>query len=519
MRFLFPFLFVLFAFAGEVRVATYNVENLFDVTVQGTEYERYIPQRNGWNVKTYRTKLTHIAEVLCDTDADVVGLQEIENGRVLNDLQRVLKRAGCAYPYAAVTHKIGAPVQTALLSRYRIVRSRDLRVSYAPRVRNILEAVVATPIGKMRIFVNHWKSKAREGFESKRIAYAKTLRRRLMQLDPKEPIVVLGDFNSDYNAYLTLEKRNNDTQGKTGINDILPTMRNGLPVGESDMLHTKRWLLYDLWYEVPLSKRWSQKFYGKRSTPDHILLSPGMFDGKGIDYLNGSFKVFKADYLFTQKGYINRWEVKHGKHTGRGYSDHLPLTATFSDKPYRPAKNDRTFFPPQTVTIDALYGDVDKECAYKLKRVAVVYKRGNHAVVKQHGAKRGIFIYGSAGSLRQGECYDLIVEGIQSYKGLREVTAAYPVASYGKCDISAFVHEGNAYLRNAPEQNEVIADVTGVYKRRYFYLEGGGKIRIYFKKRSFVPAEGAHLKIFYARLGYYKGVEIVIDRRKDFATE
>jgi hypothetical protein len=386
-------------------------------------------------------------------------------------------------------------------------------------VRNILETLVATPIGEIRIFVNHWKSKARDGFESKRIAYAETLRRRLMQLDPKEPIVVTGDFNSDYNAYVTLQKRNNDTQGKTGINDILPTMRNGLPVGEADMLRTKGWLLYDLWYEVPLSKRWSQKFYGKRSTPDHILLSPGMFDGKGVDYLNDSFKVFKADYLFTQKGYINRWEIKHGKHTGRGYSDHLPLIATFSDKPYRPTKNDRTFSPPQTVTIDALYGDVDKERTYKLIRAAVVYKRGNHAVIKQHGVKHGIFIYGSASQLRQGEeCYDLIVEGIKSYKGLREITGAYEIKHYGGCDISSFVHEGNAYLRNDPRQNEVIADVTGVYKRRFLYLDGGGKIRIYFKKRKHVPAEGAHLKIFYARLGYYKGTEIVIDDRNDFST-
>ena len=60
-----------------------------------------------------------------------------------------------------------------------------------------------------------------------------------------------------------------------------------------------------------------------------------MFDEKGIDYVNNSFKVFKADYLFTKRGYINRWRYKNGKHQAKGYSDHLPVYAYFDIKPYQ----------------------------------------------------------------------------------------------------------------------------------------------------------------------------------------
>ena len=189
--------------AKPFRVASYNVQNLFDLHFSGSEYDAYIPKnRNNWNEHTLETKLNRIAEVLCELDADIVGLQEIENETILKRLMRRLERVGCGYHYGAITHKVGAPVQVALLSRFKILRTKELVVSPHPRVRNILEALVDTPGEPLRIFVNHWKSKAREGFESKRIAYAKRLMQRINVLEPTKPYIVLGDLNSDYNAYI-----------------------------------------------------------------------------------------------------------------------------------------------------------------------------------------------------------------------------------------------------------------------------------------------------------------------------
>lgn len=110
MRYLLLFLLPLLLLSKPFKIATYNVENLFDATFQGSEYEEYIPGRHNWNARMVEIKLNHTAEVICDLDADVLGLQEIENSDIFRQLIVKLKRVGCPYRYNAITHKKGAPI-------------------------------------------------------------------------------------------------------------------------------------------------------------------------------------------------------------------------------------------------------------------------------------------------------------------------------------------------------------------------------------------------------------------------
>jgi hypothetical protein len=64
-------------------------------------------------------------------------------------------------------------------------------------------------------------------------------------------------------------------------------------------------------------------------------------------------------------------------------------------------------------------------------------------------------------------------------------------------------------------QNEVLRGLTGIYRNRKFYVDGR-KIPIYFKNRNITPPNGSKLKIDYAHLGYYKKLQLVIYRKKDF---
>jgi hypothetical protein len=64
-------------------------------------------------------------------------------------------------------------------------------------------------------------------------------------------------------------------------------------------------------------------------------------------------------------------------------------------------------------------------------------------------------------------------------------------------------------------QNEVVRDLTGVYKNGYFYVDGE-KIPIYFKNRKLIPQNGAKLKIDVAHIGYYRRLQLVVYSRKDF---
>jgi endonuclease/exonuclease/phosphatase family metal-dependent hydrolase len=499
----------IFLFSTPFTVATYNVENLFDTLFQGSEYQEYIPRKHNWNQRTAQIKLNHTAEVICDLNADILGLQEVENENILQALQKKLKNVGCRYPYLTVTSKIGAPIQVALLSKYPIKNSRDLRVSYAPKIRNILEVDLEIEGFPLKVFVNHWKSKAYQGVESKRIKYAKVLQKRIAELSVNQEYVIIGDFNSDHNAYLRLDKKHNDTMGRTAFSDVLKTK-----VRLHDIIHAQKGVHYTLWYELPSEDRWSHKFYGKRSSLDHIVVPQTMFDQKGIDYVNGSFKVFRSEYLFTKKGYINRWRYKNGKHLGKGYSDHLPIVATFDTKPYI---NTKILKPIEKVTkdIEDLYTMKKLNQEVILEDVVVVFKRGNNAVIKQSKTGRGIYLFGCAENLKEGYSYDIQVESIKSYQGLKEITTAYVLKEKQSINNHAYMYKKDDLLNKKLQQNEIIREVVGTYKNNALYLQGK-KFPLYFKNKKYKPKNNTKLKIHYAHLGYYKKIQLSIYSRKDF---
>ncbi|MHB0992988.1 MAG: endonuclease/exonuclease/phosphatase family protein [Sulfurovum sp.] len=515
MRYILLIILPFLLYGAPFKVATYNVENLFDAVYDGTEYDDYTPGKHNWNARTVEIKLNHTAEVICDLDADVLGLQEIENERILGQLVEKLKKVGCPYKYSAVSHKKGSSIQVALLSRFPIVKQHDIQVSFAPRVRNILEVEVDINGNPLTFFVNHWKSKAYKGDESKRIAYAKALQERISRMPEGKEYIILGDFNSDYNAYMTLEPKNNDTNGKTAFNDVLQTKVGQYLVEESQISKASRGVHFSLWQELEPHKRWSHNFYGKKSSIDQIVLPQQLFDSRGIEYVNNSFGVFKAPYLFTQKGYINRWEYKNKKHTGKGYSDHLPVYAMFDTKAY--VAEDKKTDPKQVLkkTVDDLYTVGSLAQPVVLDDVVVVLKRGQNALLKQTSTSRGIFLYGCAGSLEEGRSYDVLVEGISTYKGLKEVTNFSILKEKATVSLESYYLHADDFNAKNLRQNEVVRNLKGEYKVGFLYTEGI-KIPLYFKKRKLTPKNGSRLKIDYGHLGYYKKLQLVIYDAGDF---
>ncbi len=316
---------------AEVKIATYNVENLFDLTYSGHEYEEYIPNSSWqWNSDTYRKKLKNIARVIADIKPDIIALQEIESLQALKDLKAQIQREGHYFPYYAIATAKKTTVKVALLSKHPL-KTQELRVTASYQYRNILEAKVQLGNEKLYIFVNHWKAKS--GPESMRIASAKALKQRLNSLGDVN-YILLGDFNSDYieNETFIKKRKLNDTNGITGINHILKTTAHNKAVTYGDLKECTD-CAYNLWYELPQEQRWSHKYRSQGEALDSIVIAPKLADGKGLEYVKGSFQKFDAPYLF-KKGTINRWERsrKYPKHhTGRGYSDHLPIYAKFNN--------------------------------------------------------------------------------------------------------------------------------------------------------------------------------------------
>ncbi len=325
------FLFFTITLIGaEVKIATYNVENLFDLRYSGHEYEDYVPNTSWrWNQQSYRAKLKNISKVIVDMAPDIIALEEIESLYALKDLRTQIQRDGLYLPYYAIAASKDTTVKVALLSKYPL-HAQELRVTASYRYRNILEAKVQLGNEPLYIFVNHWKAKS--GPESRRIVSAKALKKRLNILVDVN-YLLMGDFNSDYreNETFVRKRKLNDTKGLTGINHILKTTLHNEPVTYKS-LQKCRQCAYNLWYELPEKERWSHQYRGRGEGLDSMIISPKLSDGKGLEYQPKSFRKFDAPYLF-KKGKIYRWQrsrsyPKH--HMAKGYSDHLPIYATFT---------------------------------------------------------------------------------------------------------------------------------------------------------------------------------------------
>ena len=332
---LLPLLLLLFTtlFGDKtLTIASYNVENLFDLDKSGLEYDEYIPNDSSdWNQRNYKIKLENIAQVIKEIDADIIALQEVESLQALIDLRFALKQNGLYYQYYSIADKKNTTVKVALLSKIPFVYSKELSVTQTDEQRNILETKFKIDDKDLYLFVNHWKSKS--GPESKRIISAKTLMKRVDEIGHEKNIILLGDFNSDYEEHLKFaRKRNlNDTDGKTGINHILGTINLQ---NKASHVNFAKDSFYNLWYDTKEEKRYTYIFKGEKEAMDNILISQSLLNSKEISYINGTITNFEKDYLF-KKNNINRWEISRAKvkkHRGKGYSDHLPVVAKFSVK-------------------------------------------------------------------------------------------------------------------------------------------------------------------------------------------
>jgi predicted extracellular nuclease len=331
VRLLAVFLLLFTQLLGEtqLKIATYNVENLFDMKHSGHEYREYIPNtRAEWNQKNYTIKLKNIARVIKDINADIIGLQEIESLTALKDLRFRLKRMGLYYPYFKIANYKNTTVKVAILSKIPFVYTHEVAVQSSYRYRNILEAKFSIDGEEFFVLVNHWKAKS--GPESMRIVSAKKLLKRVKELGEKKNIILLGDFNSHYeeNIIFLRKRKHNDTDGETGINDVLGTKHYKKSAGDTEV---DRYEFYNLWYDTAEENRYSYIFRGKKEALDNILVSTSLLDKRGMEYKAHSITNFSKAYLLKGKR-IYRWQVSRKKphvHRGKGYSDHLGVTAEF----------------------------------------------------------------------------------------------------------------------------------------------------------------------------------------------
>jgi len=352
------------AWAREFSVAMYNVENLFDVDGKAS-YDDY--QAAVYGPALLRTKVDNIARVLARLEADgkgpdIIGFCEVEvdqtpaakpadvrallaaqPGRTAEQLlssalspelkdwpaEAWLLRATEDHGLLGYQVVVGSDaaadryedgntraVKCVLFTRFPVKEVRNHRI---PNARNILEVLLDVDGHPLRVFVNHWKSGAGDaGTERLRAEDARVLRARLDEIlaaDPHADIVIGGDFNAQYN-----QKQRYPQMKETGMNDVLRSQGDELAVrSKAD--------LYNLWYELPRDERGSDVYHNEWGTLIQLLITRGLYDQRGIQYVDGSFRVGRIRGLNVgSDGTPLRWNPE-GK--GSGFSDHFPILAHF----------------------------------------------------------------------------------------------------------------------------------------------------------------------------------------------
>lgn len=193
---------------NQLVIATWNVENLFDPYNDPVNPGSVDFTPDGWAHWTrarYALKLDHLAEVIAAMQPDILGLTEVENRRVLEDLVRVLRtKHGCEFP--VILHREGGDrrgIDVAMLARFAPVATNW--IAPVPQQRDILVARFDVAGRPLTVCLNHWKSWAGSQEEDVEIrtkeahAARAEMERRLFR-SASSAIVALGDFNDNVDS-------------------------------------------------------------------------------------------------------------------------------------------------------------------------------------------------------------------------------------------------------------------------------------------------------------------------------
>ncbi len=201
------------------RVISYNIENLFDCENDSLTNDEPFTETGEyqWTYGKYQQKLNNISKAITvagewETPA-LIGLCEVENAKVVNDLLRKTQLNSINYQFLHQNSPDMRGVDVALIyhpGKFKVTGKQYLRVALEERpTRDILFASGIVPNGDtLHVFVNHWPSRYGGELESEpnRIIAAKMVKRvtdSLFRANIKSNIIIMGDFN-DYPSNISI---------------------------------------------------------------------------------------------------------------------------------------------------------------------------------------------------------------------------------------------------------------------------------------------------------------------------
>ncbi|MDB4297512.1 endonuclease/exonuclease/phosphatase family protein [Flavobacteriaceae bacterium] len=301
-------------------IAFYNVENLFDTIDQPDVLDEKSPilEITSNRSQIYKKKLFNTAKVLNEIGRtenknipSIIGLAEIENKTVLNDLTHtdVLKNYNFQIVHYNSLDQRGIDVallynpKKFVVTNSEIITPKLYRNNFKVYTRDILWVTGYLNQQKTHVFVNHWPSrrggKRRSSVLREKVAF--TLFSKIQEIeksDPEASIIIMGDFNDNpNNKSLELISKSKEINIYNPFNS---TYKNG----HHTLTYRDKGYLFD---QILISENLRSKNFER-------------------------FKFYKAgiynpDYLTNQTGkYKGSPKRSFGNGTFiNGYSDHYPV--------------------------------------------------------------------------------------------------------------------------------------------------------------------------------------------------
>jgi len=389
--------------SAEFQVVVCNVENLFDV--DGTAlFDDYKPEV--YKPGHLLTKLQNHAKILAMVNEgagpDIILFQELEAdqtpGSQAFEFGQFLQQYGdkkladmLAAPIAAEVKDLPAAafllkaLQEEGLGQYQVTVAeyrpdptgrvvahvnatfsrfpiKKATTYHTPGARGILEVVHDVEGAMLYTYNNHWKSGASDPeSEPIREGNARELRKRLDAVlvnDPNADIVIGGDFNSQYN-----QREAYPDMRTTGIQGVLGSQ------GDEEKIRSSGDLVYNLWFELPEAKRGSDVYQDHWGTLMQMMVTRGVYDNLGIQYIDNSFEALIHEGVNAQMG--TRLPIRWNQlgDVGGGYSDHFPVAAKFRKVA---AATERQWLPLTNPGRDALSGGASRSVDFRAVKSANV---------------------------------------------------------------------------------------------------------------------------------------------------
>ncbi|MBP5381064.1 MAG: endonuclease/exonuclease/phosphatase family protein [Bacteroidaceae bacterium] len=313
---------------GLYAVAFYNQENLFD-TIHDAGKNDYEFLPNGsyhWDKNKYENKLKNMSRALLDLGTDklpgigasIIGLSEVENSHVLEDLtnQPEMKARGLRYIHIEGPDRRG--VDCALLYNPKFFTPQNWFLKpyvyengdTTRATRGYLTVQGRLAGEPLTVIVCHWPSRFSTSY-FREIAgkQVRQLTDSIHASNPSMRIIVMGDMNDD---------PDNKSMAK-----LLGARRSIEKVKDGDF--------YNPWWDVLRKQgQGTLSYQGGWNLFDQIVLSRNLLDihnTKNYRYLKlYDYHIFKRDYLIQQEGKF-KGSPKRTTSGGawlNGYSDHLP---------------------------------------------------------------------------------------------------------------------------------------------------------------------------------------------------